>query len=86
MGVLERLVLVTRRTRLEDLLLRFNTRGQARFYLEHAGADFTDYEREHDIYHRSLDLVRRSLDLGLPRQVLDRGLVSTFDFRAGNQL
>lgn len=76
----EKLVIVTRRTRLEELIARFNTRGQARFYLEHAGVDFTDYEREHDTYRTALDRLRRDLDLGLPRQFLERDLVPTYVF------
>ena len=76
----EKLVLVTRRTRLEELVARFNTPGQARFYIEHAGGDFDDYEREHAAYHRALDRLRRDLELGLPRQVLDRGLLPTYTF------
>ena len=49
----EKLVIVTRRTRLEELIARFNTPGQARFYIEHSGGYFGDYEREHDAYRRS---------------------------------
>lgn len=81
---LEKLVVVTRRTRLEELLARFNTRGQARFYLERAGADYADYEREDDTYRHALDVVRRQLDLGVPRQFLDRSLVPTYLFRPGD--
>jgi NAD kinase len=84
MTAVEKLVIVTRQTRLEELLVRFNTRGQARFYITHAGADFTDYEREHDAYHRSLDRLRRDLDLGCPRQYLDRGMISTYSFQEGD--
>lgn len=76
----EKLVIVTRRTRLEELIARFNTPGQARFYIEHAGGDFGDYEREHDAYRRALDRVRREVDFGLPRQFLDRGLLPTYTF------
>ena len=78
----ERLVLVTRRTRLEELIDRFNTRGQAKFYIEHAGGDFAEYEREHDAYSKALDRVRHELDVGLPLQVLDRPLVTTYTFSA----
>jgi NAD kinase len=76
----EKIVVVTRRTRLEELIDRFNTRGQAKFYIEHAGGDFADYEREHDAYRRSFEEVRRAVDVGLPRQLLDRGLVPTYTF------
>lgn len=80
MASYEKLVLVTRRTRLEELIDRFNTRGQAKFYIEHAGGDFGDYAQEHDVYHRALDRLRRDLDFGLPRQIIDRSLVPTYTF------
>jgi NAD kinase len=76
----ERLVLVTRRTRLEELIDRFNTRGQAKFYIQHAGGNFSEYEDEHDCYQSALDRLRRDLDFGLPRQILDRTLVPTYTF------
>ena len=37
-----KVVLVTRRTRLDDLVARFNTVSQAKFYVEHLGADFSE--------------------------------------------
>ena len=76
----DKIVVVTRKTRLEDLVARFNSRAQAKFYIEHAGGDFTEYEREDGTYHRSLDELRKSLDLGLKLQVIDRGFVPTFLF------
>src|SRR5574341_2399073 len=76
----EKLVVVTRRTRLEELIDRFNTKGQARFYIEHSGGDFSEYEKEHDAYQRSLEQLRRDLDFGVPRQFIDRGLVPTYTF------
>ena len=80
----DKLVVVTRRTRLEELVDRFNTAGQARFYLERAGGDFAQYQAEHDEYRRAADMVRRLLDLGLPRQWLDRSLVPTYTFGPGD--
>jgi NAD kinase len=76
----DKLVVVTRRTRLEELIVRFNTKGQARFYIEHAGGGFQDYEHEHDAYQRSLDRLRRDLDFGVPRHFVDRSLVPTYTF------
>lgn len=80
--MLEKLVLVTRKTRLEELLERLHTRGQAKFYLEHAGLDFQDYAREDDTYRAALDRVQSELHAlgGLKVQHLDRALLSTFLF------
>ncbi len=76
----DKLVVVTRKTRLQQLVARFNTRGQARFYIEHAGGDFADYQREDDTYVRSLELLHRTLDGTLKVQTIDRELVPTFLF------
>lgn len=76
----KKLVIVTRKTRLQELVERFNTRSQAKFYIEHAGGDFADYEREHDAYCRAIEFLRRDLELGLPQQAVDRKLVPTFHF------
>src|SRR6185369_10740863 len=76
----QKLVIVTRKTRLRELVERFNTRSQAKFYIEHAGGDFADYEHEDDAYRSSLEVLQRSLDFGMPQQLVDRVLVPTFQF------
>ena len=76
----DKIVLVTRKTRLEELIERFNTRAQAQFYIERAGGDFSAYVLEHDVYQRSLESVRRTVEIGLKIQVLDRALVPTYLF------
>lgn len=55
----ENVIVVTGKTRLEQLIERFNTKAQARFYIEHNGGDFKEYEAEHDVYQQSLDAVLR---------------------------
>lgn len=77
----KKLVIVTRKTRLQELVERFNTRSQAKFYIEHSGGDFADYEREDDAYRSSLEVLRRSLDFEMPQQLVDRALVPTFQFQ-----
>jgi len=77
----KKLIIVTRKTRLLELVERFNTGSQAKFYIEHAGGDFADYEREEDAYRRSLDVLRNSLQFDIPRQLVDRGLIPTFQFQ-----
>src|SRR5208283_1198585 len=76
----EKIVLVTRKTRLDELVERFNTREQAKFYIEHGGGDFDAYLLEHDAYQRSLESVRRSIEIGLKIQVMDRSLTPTYLF------
>ena len=80
MASYDKVVLVTRRTRLEELIDRFNTRGQAKFYIEHAGGDFDDYQREDDAYARSLEVLHRQLDVGVKVHQIDREIVPTFLF------
>lgn len=77
----KKLVIVTRKTRLAELIERFNTRSQAKFYIEHAGGDFSDYEREDDAYRTGLDHLRRTLDFEMPHQLVDRTLIPTFQFQ-----
>jgi NAD kinase len=81
LAMYKKLVIVTRKTRLQELVERFNTRSQAKFYIEHAGGDFADYEREDDAYRFSLEALRRSLEFDMPQQVVDRSLVPTFQFQ-----
>jgi NAD kinase len=76
----EKIVLVTRKTRLAELVERFNTHAQAKFYIEHSGGDFKEYELEDGIYRKSIETVRESVEMGLKVQVLDRSLVPTFTF------
>ncbi|MHA7683614.1 diacylglycerol kinase catalytic domain-containing protein [Cupriavidus sp. PET2-C1] len=75
-----KVVLVTRKTRLEELLARYHSLAQARFYLEHLGADITDYQREHDTYLAAREQVAAVLSRYLRRQVVDRQFLPNFLF------
>lgn len=77
----ERLVIVTRETRLEALKQRFVTLEQARFYLDRAGQDLGPLEREHQRFSQALDTVRSAVPDDLPVQMVGRELVSSFPFR-----
>src|SRR5438477_4883100 len=76
----EKIVIVTRKTRLQELIERFNSRAQAKFYIEHAGGDFSEYVEEDSAYNSSMELLRRSLDLGLKIQIVDREFLPNFLF------
>lgn len=77
---IEKAVVVRRSTRLEELVARFNTRAQAKFYIEHAGGDFSDYEAEDAAYQRALEEVERSLHRVVKVQVIDRSFMPNFLF------
>ncbi len=75
-----KVVLVTRRTRLADLVARYHTVAQARFYIEHLGADMSDYLREDEAYAQSLRTVTEVLQAWGRYQVIDRSLLTNFVF------
>jgi len=71
----EKIVVVTRGTSLEELTAKFNTEGQARFYLEHAGQDFAPIRTRHQRYHSVLDEVSKLAPPGIKLQVIDRSFL-----------
>lgn len=75
-----RIVLVVRKTRLEDLVVRFNTIEQARFYVQHLGADFSDYELEHRTYQRAVLAAESTLRRFGRVHKLDRGFLPNYLF------
>ena len=75
-----KIVLVTRKTRLEDLVERFNTREQARFYIEHSGGDFSFYVQEHDTYIAGLQELRQGLQTLGKLQVIERAFLPNYLF------
>lgn len=76
----QRIVLITRKTRLEGLIERFNTPGQAKFYLEHSGGDFEQYQREHDVYVRSLAQLRDGLHKLSRVHEIERSFLANYVF------
>jgi len=77
-----RVVLVTRRTRLDGLLERFHTVEGARFYVERLGADFGEYEREHRVYQAARGLVQETLVRHGRWHTIDRRYLPSFLFGA----
>jgi NAD kinase len=75
-----KIILIKRKSRLDELIARFNSIPQAKFYIEHLGADFSDYQREHDSYASAILQAADSLQ-GLGRvQLLDRMYLPNFLF------
>ncbi|QVL30568.1 hypothetical protein KIH39_17130 [Telmatocola sphagniphila] len=76
----EKIVVVTQKTALEELIERYNTERQARFYIEHMGGSFDEYRFAHDIYHNSLLQLKQYLPQGVRHQIIDRSFLPQFLF------
>ena len=75
-----RVVLVTRRTSLELLLVRHGTIGQARFVLETLGQPIAPHEEAHERFVAALDAVQGRLEPDRRRTRVDRDELDRFLF------
>lgn len=76
----EQAIIVRSKTRLEQLVERFNTKAQAKFYIERSGMDFSAYEREHDIFYKALDDLTKLANVFRRHKILDRSFLSSYIF------
>jgi NAD kinase len=83
MGV-EYAIIVKNKTRLESLIERFNTKSQAKFYIERLGGDFADYESEHEIFHYSLNSLQTQLSTVIKYKIVERSFIPSFIFTEKN--
>jgi hypothetical protein len=68
---------------LEELIDRFNTLPQAKFYIEHMGLDFSDYQAEHEVFTGVARKVMRDLEgVGRKVQRIDWTFLPNFIFDA----
>lgn len=77
-------IIVKNKTRLENLIERFNTKAQARFYIEKQGGDFEDYEKEHESFHHSLISLQTQLSKVIKHKTLERAFIPSFIFSDKN--
>ncbi|MBI9077018.1 MAG: sugar kinase [Desulfatibacillum sp.] len=75
-----KIVLIVRRTRLDELIARFNTEDQARFYVEHLGADFSDYQTEDRTYKQAVREAEGILSHHGRLQIVERSFMPNFIF------
>lgn len=75
-----KILLVTRETRLDELVARYNTLSQAQFYIEHLGADFSDYTMEDRQYKSAITSTETILRKYGRVQVLHRRFLPNFVF------
>ena len=70
-----KIVVVTRKTMLEELVERHGTRGQARFLAENRGESFAEVEQAHETYEQARQALRKALPAGIRCQWIERGFL-----------
>lgn len=75
-----KIILVTRRTRLQELVDRYNTVEQAKFQAEHLGMDFGDFLAEDQVYRAAVRTTETLLEVQGRLQRLDRSFLPNFLF------
>ena len=79
---MNKVILVTRKTRLAELISKYNTIQQAQFYIEHLGADFSDYLKEDENYRRAVEQILECVRKYARVQEIDREFVPNMIFGA----
>lgn len=75
-----KIILITRKTRLENLIVRYNTIQQAKFYIEHSGSDFSDYVEEDGNYKQIVSYIISTLEKIGNLHVVDRDYLPNYIF------
>ena len=75
-----KIILVTQKTRLENMIYRYNTESQAKFYIEHHGGSFDDYKLEHETYYKSVKCAVSFLESYGRLQLVERSFIPNFMF------
>lgn len=75
-----KIILITRKTRLDELIVRYNTLDQAKFVIESQGIDFSDYVNEHELYYAQKQIAIANLETQGRIQNIDRDYLPNFLF------
>ncbi len=80
MSTERKVVLITRKTRYEELIEQYNTESQAAFVIESRGDSFKEYQQEHSTYHEAIYDVTKSIQRCCRLQTIDRLFLPNFIF------
>ncbi len=81
---IDKIIIITKKTWLEELIEKFNTKSQAKFYIEHMGVSFQDYEDAHKKYYESLEKIKKLVPLDLKYQIIEKSFLPNFLFGPNN--
>jgi NAD kinase len=80
MTLAPRIVVVHRRTELDELMDRHGTRGQAEFFLRTRGRDLAEVQQRHDAITEALQTVSSAIPSGWRRGAVERADLDRFLF------
>ncbi|MCK4844263.1 MAG: sugar kinase [Candidatus Heimdallarchaeota archaeon] len=80
MTLVDNIVIVRKKTWLEELIVKYNTKDQAKFYIESMGGSFEEYENAHKVYYKSLERLKRFIPTKTSYQVIERDFLPNFLF------
>lgn len=75
-----KIIIVTRKTRLEELKEKYCTLGQATFYLEHLGDSIEAYQDEHNRFESVLKQLQNVVNKLARVQLLERNFLPSYKF------
>lgn len=75
-----KIVVITRQTRADELIKKFNNIAQASFYVEKMGGDFEEYLQESNVYKKSVSNAIHHLEEYARVQLIDRISLPNFIF------
>ncbi|MCJ8152886.1 sugar kinase [Chryseobacterium sp. SSA4.19] len=81
---IEYAIIIKNKTRLESLIERFNTKAQAKFYIERSGGNFQDYVDEHEQFYRSFLEVQTQLSGIIKNKVVEKDFIPSYIFSENN--
>lgn len=76
----QKLIIVTRKTMLEELIERHGTRDQAAFLIKNRGQSIDDIEDAHHCYTSALTRLKSSVPATIRRQIIERSFLPNFLF------
>ncbi len=76
----DKAIIIRDKTRLEQLIERFNSKAQAKFYIESSGGNFEQYEQEHHTFYASLKTTQEAVATWYKPKVVDRSFLPTYIF------
>lgn len=77
----DKIVIITKKTALEELLQRHATTSQVKFYLESKGESYKQYLQAHLRYKKSVQKSLHEIPTQYQQQRIDKQLLPTYQFR-----